>query len=1591
MSPYKKINLLILLLCLYQLGFAQVLPKYAIVGNQFFKDSLASKLSFAYLYPHSSDSAYIRIFDNGIKYNEDILKNLQPIKFSQKINYQWQSKGAAYQNINISFFDYSTLNVVQSMFGIIDIQGILLSVRVPYLSVRASVREDEIVRLAAMEGVKFITFTPPAVREINFVERTNHRVSQFSPNFPATSYLTGRGISMGEWDGGDVGNHIDFDSRLTVVKKLGINSHATHVAGTMAGAGNLEPNARGMAPEAKIYSWDFNGDIAVEMDTNQKKYGYVLTQNSYGYWTNDCADFALYDATSTDFDHLSIKFPDLLHVYAAGNSRGMNCLAGGYKTILPGFQSAKNTISVAAISSTDGDSYFSCAGPTQDGRFKPEISAVGVNVYSTQNNNTYAGGWNGTSMATPGASGTIALLYERFKAKYGYIPKNYLGKNIISNTADDIGNVGPDYLFGFGRINGQAAVNLIDSGFWRIDSVANSGNYFDTIYLPGNLNELRAMLTWNDIEVNPSTNPILVNDLDLTITDSAGIVYSTWWCNPAIPSALAIRKRDSINNIEQVTIKNPLKGRYIIKVSGKKIPFGKQAFAITWVKESKGLTVVYPNGKETIESPSSAAKSQLIRWDSKGVTGTYTLSFSRDSGASWQAIASNIPNTQNYYNWQTLADTVNTGRALIKISNGTVSDVSNDVFNITAPITGLTTLVCDSQVYLRWRLSPNAAFYRVFMLVNGKMQQMGTPTDTGFLIAKLNNGKPYWFAVSSSGKNGAESQRCVAISATPNNTNLPPRITIQPKDSSTCYSNIFYEKSKAIGTNPLTSLWEYSNNGGMTWSGISNFNDSVNFKLFVADFSYSVRRSYRNICLAPVYTRNAVIRLDSILNVQFFNKDTIVCKGSITLDSVKVISKIPSTISWYNDSLSYSLLLQKSTLPYFVNKINRPINLWAEIKNLCGSIKTKDLTKPAKTNGRNDYTLFPAPVITIKDTFIACVGETIKISPTLSGGRPGFQKLLFKTEDSAYLQNSLSKKITHNQTVTLYYFDNCYPDTTVKKVYIKMRDPLKVDLLNDSTICFGSQGALKAYASGGSGSYSYFWSDKGFAFKVRLVTLQQTKMFKVTVTDNCTEKPASDSVTINVLPALKFSLEVNNDTLCSGNVLKFKLTPQGGRLSTRVITWGDNNLSGDTPSIVPEKSTVYTVRLSDGCSLEAYDTIPIFLWDPLKIKIDPVDTLCNGKAVNLSAQYTGGLPSKQVIQWLPIAKTGQNVSYTPLVSQNIIALISDGCTTPGMSDTMKIYAYEPLQLIENNDTMTCYGKALPLTFNSAGGKTNSLKYYWGNEKTNVIWADSFQTKTYTCSLADGCNDSLSKTIHVIVTPKLNISPVLIKKCSYSDLPVNFVVNSALPSNVTWDNLPGGKNQLFKDTKSANYMATISDGCSDTSMVNVQMIVSDFSANNFDIEQVILKTVDLKADKNSYKNFINWGDGFQTVENEPKAMHNYQNYGKFSICKIQQDDIFCSDTICKTIDNSDPAKFKDYKISIYPNPVKDELHFAMNQLSGEIFVQITDATGKNIFQDDLVYPPFKDYNIHLAGIASGVYTLKVICNGELFTAKFVKVE
>ena len=543
-------------------------------------------------------------------------------------------------NLSIMFFKDVSLDdasqVISKHGGIV--QGMApitnaLVVTVPIEKISAIANEDSVQWIDIVQG-------PP----IKFNDGSRAVIGVNTVQAPPYN-LDGTGVVVGEWDGGWVDpTHPDLAGRVTI-GDLGstIDDHATHVAGTLLGNGSLSAGRyRGMAPNATVISyewWDNVSELELEYNDAINNHGIDLSTNSWGFrrafrsyggYGEECS--ALDDVVRGSIGKA------IPIVWAAGNNRpsGDN---GEYDSISqPG--TAKNIITVGAINSDDESMcWFSSWGPTDDGRIKPDVVAAGgetgcAGIVSTipagvftddftngvcpdicegpgwaipiavsdgiddffspysnsigPNNWLPAceGIWEGTSMATPAVSGSIALMLQEYRNTHDDIePLPSTIKALLIHTAQDLGNPGPDYSYGYGRINVPDAVDMIrdDAACCNViieNNISATGemdNY--TIEVPAGTSELKVTLVWDDYPGTPNAARTLVNDLDL-IAIGPTACYYPWILNASDPSAPAFRGRDDINNVEQIVVPNPMPGTWIIRVNGTSVPEPIQNYSL---------------------------------------------------------------------------------------------------------------------------------------------------------------------------------------------------------------------------------------------------------------------------------------------------------------------------------------------------------------------------------------------------------------------------------------------------------------------------------------------------------------------------------------------------------------------------------------------------------------------------------------------------------------------------------------------------------------------------------------------------------------------------------------------------------------------------------------------------------------------------------------------------------------------------------------------------------------------------------------------------------------------------------------------------
>jgi len=407
--------------------------------------------------------------------------------------------------------------------------------------------------------------------------------------------LNGDGMNVGVWDAGiALQHHVEYTSRIAIGDENSeVDTHATHVTGSIISTG-LKKDARGVANKANVISHDWTRDKIEVAEAAAN--GLLLSNHSYGIKADRVPDwyFGAYTKVAQDWDKIMYNAPYYLMVTAAGNAQKSmdndtptyGKTADGFDVLL-GFTISKNNITVAGANSkidNNGNlksadvSAYSSFGPVDDGRIKPDLAGNGGAVLSTDaaSNTSYETS-SGTSMATPGVTGSLLLLQQYHEELYGAYMKAATLKGLALHTADDIDAEGPDYKMGWGIMNAKSAAELLNNKDFTShvaeESLQNGDSFSFEVTANGD-DTLIASISWTDVQssvVNTgelnSTTAALVNDLDIRITKN-GQTFLPWKLNPAQANSAATKGDNKVDPFERIEIPNA-SGTYTITITHK--------------------------------------------------------------------------------------------------------------------------------------------------------------------------------------------------------------------------------------------------------------------------------------------------------------------------------------------------------------------------------------------------------------------------------------------------------------------------------------------------------------------------------------------------------------------------------------------------------------------------------------------------------------------------------------------------------------------------------------------------------------------------------------------------------------------------------------------------------------------------------------------------------------------------------------------------------------------------------------------------------------------------------------------------------------
>lgn len=1459
---------------------------------------------------------------------------------------------------------------------------------------------SELQALAEDPLIYWLEPAPPPVESNNWVERTNHRVPMVD-NIKGPYALSGKDVIVGEWDGSGAAQHIDYDARHVAMEPFvsGSNgNHATHVAGTVLGAGIRNPEALGMAPKASLFSWDFGGFITNEMDSGASKQGIEITQNSYGYGASfdNCTRRASYDGNSSAIDQLVVKYPHLLHVFAAGNSRSSNCLSGGYGTVHSGYQAGKNTLVVAAVTRLDGNSSFHGYGPMKDGRLKPEVSAVGVDVYSTFPFDNYQGGYNGTSMACPGTSGTAALIYELYERSYGSQPPAHLIKALMSNGADDIGRPGPDYQFGFGRINASRSAAILDKGQYRVAGISQGNTWVDSIRLSHVPQQLKVMLCWDDPQAAASASKTLVNDLNLMLITPSGDTILPWVCNPTNFTANATRLQDTLNNIEQVTLDSARTGNYRIVVSAPRVTGSTQNFSVNWLIQDTTLYITYPNGGEQWVPPSTTATAQLIRWDTYGLSGNASLEYSTDSGGTWNTIVASVNVNSLSYNWTNCPSTVRTSKALVRIRMGSLSDVSDNVFAISPQVGTISGVVCDSQVHLTWPLVSGSDFYRIWMHDKGEMVAVDTTSLAYYTVRGLQNDSSYWFAVSAIGPNGAEGPRSWGVRFIPRSTNKPPRYTLQPRDSSTCQGNNAAFTIALTGTASINYTWQFSDDGGKSWksTGVSNnpalqlnaLNTALNGRLY--------RTEAINVCQSRDYSRAALLQVDTGLTFNYAHNTIALCIGQDTAIGVLHNGVNLPEAQWHYQMAPGGVRMQlngRTSLPLRLNNVNESMEGYysVDLKNTCG----------LSQNALRVFVEVRDPLqLHISGNDTLCIGQRAALQASASGGNSANYRFGWRSGIRSFNGAFAYSEPDSSEIWHAFVFDACSEDTVHQIVPLPVRPPLSLKVSADTTLCQGNAVMLKAIPSGGKQqSYRYTWSEGLPNQAEHQVAPTRSTAYILQLDDQCSKAVLRDTIVINMRDPLQVKILSSKDTLCHTEPYTFRTSFSGGKSDTYSWNWGAGAQS-DTFNAALSASDWIRVSLSDACTvIPATDSFWMPVREALTALISGPDSICQTSGGVFNAFISGGLPAGYTYNWNNI--TGKDTFFwAPRTSAALILEVNDGCTPYAVNVQKSVHVFDSLRLFSLDETVDiCEGQSYTLRFRGTGGKIQHHQFSWAGEMlaSPELSVQPNDTTIYQIALQDGCTAP-----GAIIELKVQVRPILSLNagsdtliCRNAMVVRPLISGGGLASGYTWYvNDQKMSNSTFNDLilQPGPLVFRLEDGCSKTPAIDtVNILFADFSSNQIEIRSQ--KNLVLHVAGTSHSNDVAWQFGLGTdwIQTNEDYIHQFPNYGNFQLCRMETDALGCSDTVCTLLRVFDAFATSGFSIDVYPNPARDAVKVSLGDIAGDISLDLFTIEGKLLYSLEEVNYGKQAYIIPLESYARGIYVLRVQANQEEKIIRLIK--
>ena len=327
-----------------------------------------------------------------------------------------------------------------------------------------------------------------------------------------------------------------------------------------------------------------------------------------------------------------------------------------------------------------------------------------------------------------------------------------------------------------------------------------------------------------------------------------------------------------------------------------------------------------------------------------------------------------------------------------------------------------------------------------------------------------------------------------------------------------------------------------------------------------------------------------------------------------------------------------------------------------------------------------------------------------------------------------------------------------------------------------STTCNAAcDGSIDITVSGGTGAYSYVWTNGAGTNEDPSNLCAGT--YVVTVTD-ATGVCSFTSLFDVIEPTPVEVIVSSNETICIGNSTNLNATASGGNIGAYSFSWNssplDNSMSSTTinnPVVTPTVVTDYTVTATDinNC-VSLPQTLTISLAQPLDLTVTLAgpNPICIGENSAFTFSATGG--DGNFIYTLNGAPVTSPFSVAPLITTTYVILVNDGCATPFVTDSV-IIQVNPLPAIQLSTLNNSGCEDFRANFQAYTTNVDGLIWEW--DFGDPTSASNSVTTTPDSAASHLYEDPGSYTISLTVTSTDN--------CINSETFTNFIVVNPVPT------------------------------------------------------------------------------------------------------------------------------------------------------------------------------------------------------------------